>query len=366
MMTDLCKTPRRVGLMTLPLHGNYGGLMQILALYAAVRDLGHTPVLIDKVENFSGPKRLVNALLKALPGQNLRQIRGRALARRFHRPFLERVMPLQSNPVRSGADVEAELDRLEIDTVIVGSDQVWRVDYQADGSALNFFLDFGGASLRRISYAASFGHSRWSSPGLAPEVGRLIRRFDAVSVRETSGVSICLNNFGRDDAVHVLDPTLLHEEPFYSSLAELPAKRGGVLTYVLDHGEAATRIARAFGDDITTMTPNVAENLSVPQWLGRIAAADFVVTDSYHGTIFAIIFGKPFVTLVNTSRGQDRFTSLFPTLGLGERLVTDPNRFRAEDLPPMPDYAYVRTQLSGMRAQSRGFMQKALAATARI
>jgi hypothetical protein len=362
MKTNRSATARRVGLMTLPLHGNYGGLMQIIALYAAVYGFGHTPILINKVENFSGLKRFLSAVLETLPGQNLRQIRGRALARNFHRPFLERVMPEQSNPVRSGADIEAELDRLLIDTVIVGSDQVWRLDYQADGGALNFFLDFGDEDLRRLSYAASFGHSSWPTPKLVEPVGRLIRRFDAVSVRETSGVEICRESFGRDDALHVLDPTLLHEAAFYEALLEPPAKPGGVLTYVLDHAEAAVRIARAHGDEITTMTPNAGEILSVPQWLGRIAAADFVVTDSYHGTIFSIIFGKPFVTLVNRARGQDRFTSLFPALGLGERMVSDPAGFRPEDMPPMPDYADIHARLTGMRAQSLDFLRQALAA----
>ena len=335
--------------------------MQIVALYAAVRDLGHRPVLIDKIENFSGPKRLANALLEALPGQNLRQIRGRALARRFHRPFLEQVMPVRSQPVRSGADIEEELARLQIDTVVVGSDQVWRPDYQADGGALNFFLDFGDESLRRVSYAASFGHSRWPVAETASAVGRLIRRFDAVSVRETSGVEICRESFDRDAAVHVLDPTLLHEASFYESILEPPAKNGGVLTYVLDHGEAATRIARAYGEEVTTMTPNAGEMLTVPQWLGRIAAADFVVTDSYHGTIFSIIFGKPFVTLVNTARGQDRFTSLFPALGLGERMVSDPVGFRPEDLSPMPDYVSIRSRLAWMRDHSLAFLKQSLA-----
>lgn len=360
MINDLSGSSRHVGVMTLPLHSNYGGLMQIIALYAAVRDLGHRPVLLDKIENFSGPKRLISALLETLPGQNLRQIRARALARRFHRAFLEQVMPMWSKPVRSGADIEAELDRLQIDTVVVGSDQVWRLDYQADGGALNFFLDFGDESLRRVSYAASFGHSRWPAPELVPAVGRLIRRFDAVSVRETSGVEICRENFGRDDAVHLLDPTLLHEASFYEALLEPPAKRGGVLTYVLDHDEAAAQIARAYGDEITKMTLNAREILSVPQWLGRIAAADFVVTDSYHGTIFSIIFGKPFITLVNKARGQDRFTSLFPALGLGARLVSDLAGVRPEDLPPMPDYADIRARLAGMRAQSLDFLQRAL------
>lgn len=359
-MTDRSCAARRVGLMTLPLHGNYGGLMQIIALYTAVRQLGHMPILIDKVENFTGPKKLASALLQTLPGQNLRQIRGRALARRFHRPFLERVISEQTRPVRSGPDIEAEIDRLGIDTVVVGSDQVWRIEYQADSGALNYFLDFGDSHLRRISYAASFGHSYWPYPMLAPEVGRLIRRFDTVSVRESSGIGICRDCFGRDDAVHVLDPTLLHEAPFYRAMAEPPARLGGVLTYALDHDSAAARIAGAYGDQITTMTPNTGEVLSVPQWLGRIAAADFIVTDSYHGAIFSIIFGKPFVTLVNEARGQDRFTSLFPALGLGGRLVTDPARFRPEDLSPMPDYTDIRTKLAAMQTHSWGVLQQAL------
>lgn len=354
-------TVRRVGLMTLPLHGNYGGLMQILALYAAIRALGHAPVLIDKTYNFSPPKRLISTLLETIPGQNFRQMRGRARARRFHRPFLDQVMPQRSAPVRSGADIEAELRRLRIDTVIVGSDQVWRTDYQADGGALNFFLDFGDDRLRRVAYAASFGHSRWPDPARAPAVGRLIRRFDAVSVRETSGVEICRDSFGRKDAAHVLDPTLLHQAAFYERLLEAPARKGGVLTYVLDHATEARRIAGAFGPEITTMTPNAGEILSVPQWLGRIAAADFVVTDSYHGTIFSIIFGKPFVTLVNKARGQDRFTSLFPALGLGGRLVTDPAGFRPGDLPEMPDAATLRARLAVMQAHSMGFLETALA-----
>src|SRR5690606_11080304 len=106
-------------------------------------------------------KALVAATLARLPGQNVHDLRRRALAARHHQAFLHDRMPRRTRMVRSGAEIALELKRLEIPAVVVGSDQVWRFEYQGDGHELNYFLDFGPPELVRLSYAASFGHSAW-------------------------------------------------------------------------------------------------------------------------------------------------------------------------------------------------------------
>ena len=97
----------------------------------------------------------------------------------------------------------------EFDTFIVGSDQVWRTVWLKEKS-LHYFFDFVNDDKKKIAYAASFGVDYWEgTPELTEKIKPLIKKFDYISVREESGIDICKNTFGIDNAVCVLDPTLM-------------------------------------------------------------------------------------------------------------------------------------------------------------
>ena len=221
---------------------------------------------------------------------------------------------------------------------IVGSDQVWRREYTKD-RLMTYFLDFATEEQRRrsISYAASFGTDEWEgTPEETQRCGELLRQFKAVSVREFSGVRICKEVFGVD-AVQMPDPTLLatledYEQVINSEKTRIP-ESPYFASYVLDDSAEASQLL----DGVEKSTGLYHQRLmpkstarkrcdrfycTVAQWLRYLRDCDAVVTDSFHGCVFSIIYNKPFVCLGNEGRGSARFDTLFQVFGLEDQLVS--------------------------------------------
>lgn len=175
---------------------------------------------------------------------------------------------------------------------IVGSDQVFRDDYIRK-TYFYYLLGFAPTDKQRIALSASFGKDSFD----LPETSGLFDCFDAISVREDDGLKFIPN------AVHLLDPVFLADTDIFHKLADsVQTPKCKVVGYVLDKTDEH-------------FDKNIAyENISVEEYLSYIKNADLVVTDSFHGTCFAILFNRPFVTLGNTHRGNSRFESLFRDL----------------------------------------------------
>ena len=204
----------------------------------------------------------------------------------------------------------------EFDAVVVGSDQVWRPVYsQPIEEAFLSFL--GDASIKRIAYAASFGLDNCSeySREQLETCSCLLKKFNAVSVRESSGVELCRNYFGVN-AVQMLDPTLLLSVDDYRMLIDkvnTKSPQDNMLVYILDKTEEkidlVNRIASEKGlipfwlDSPNEQNENLSLDkqvkMSVEQWLCTFNNASFVVTDSFHGCVFSILFHKQFVAVGN-------------------------------------------------------------------
>lgn len=240
------------------------------------------------------------------------------------------------------------------DAFIIGSDQVWRCEYTRDYvSTPFFFLNFAEPEQRQrsIAYAASFGSDEWEgTPEETVECARLLKDFKAVSVREHSGIKICREFFGVN-AVQMPDPTLLLEPEDYSRLIRrwwtrrLP--KPSMAVYLLDETEEKKRLTQSVAEQSELYPQQLTAHgdapramdripLSVPQWLRCIRDAECVLTDSFHGCVFAIIFNKPFVCLGNKARGSARFDSLLGTFGLQERLLTNPTAVQVAECMRTP------------------------------
>ena len=226
------------------------------------------------------------------------------------------------------------------DAYIVGSDQVWRPIYSYGIS--NYFLDFTvGKDVKRIAYSASFGTDQWEFTTEQTAVcSELAKQFDAISVREDSGVGLC-RKYLNIDAVQMPDPTLLLDKNDYLEIIKNDCPEnshsGGIFTYILDDSEIKRSIVQKVSSKLklnsfSVMPQAQFKNVGrkgiekciyppVAEWLQGFADADFVVTDSFHGTVFSIIFNKPFISIANGKRGTSRFTSLLKTFGLEDRLI---------------------------------------------
>ncbi len=201
---------------------------------------------------------------------------------------------------------------------LVGSDQIFRDNY-IQGQEDVYFLQFAHETKQRIAVAASFGKDTYNGK----HAEKYFRTFDAITVRERDGVDI-LNQHGYTTGKHILDPVFLTDTQYFLKLIEgVDVPHDKIVGYVLDETPETSHIAETYGDDFL----NIAKlRVSVEEYLAYIYHARFIITDSFHGTCFALLFHKPFICLGNATRGSSRFTSLFQTFGLQmDSLSTPPD-----------------------------------------
>ncbi len=361
---------KKVGLLTHPLASNYGGILQASILYNYLTDLGFDVILIQKYPAMSFRLRMALKILSHIPFQNFKNIRSGEKSRKRNMMFIEKFIPARSSRLFTTIQLRNLVIAERLHTIVVGSDQVWRMDYIDDGYFGNYFLDFTeGLDIRRIAYAASFGKDYWEAPDKNDVVRRLLSRFDAVSTREVSGIDICKVNFGLSDCKVVLDPTLLVDARFYDVFFEEAVRSSvakNIATYILDDAEYKSKVVdvvrKEFGCGWDLINAKgIHSNNDVLQWLKTLAEAEFIVTDSFHGLAISIAFKKNFIVIGNKERGLSRFYSLLEQLGLTNRLLLEEGpdnivKLVHEDI----DYELVNKKLEDLRTRSREFLSKSL------
>ena len=346
----------KIGILTQPLHNNYGGLLQNYALQHVLKGMGYEVETIDHIfsikiswlrQILSKIKvRLLHALCpkrynltRYIPNAQEQAII-RAKTNFFIDKYIARTMTLHSTE-----EFDDIAQSNKYDAYVVGSDQCWRPIY--NGSFfLEMFLRFAEnqTNVKKIAYAASFGTDEWEfSPEMTVKCSALAKKFDLITVREASGVDLCRNNLGVD-AKHVLDPTMLLDKEDYIKLIENenePHSPGNLFYYILDPSDEKKTlikdIATKSGFIPFTVMPkyqeenrtkeDVKERIedcvypSVTSWLRAFMDAKMVIVDSFHGAVFSIIFNKPFWVIANAKRGNARFESLLSLFGLEDRII---------------------------------------------
>ncbi len=324
--------------------------MQCYALQTVLQRMGHETIVLqrefDREYSFVGgcayyAKHLVKMLLGRRESWHyvVSQEKRDYIAKNTYQ-FIEKNINPRTGHIFTTEHLAETVASLNLDAIIVGSDQVWRPYYSPCIS--NYFLDFlpEDSRIKRISYAASFGGDNWTfSPKQTKQCAALLKKFDAVSVREESAIILCKEHFGVD-AVKTLDPTLLlNAEDYVNLCPKRKSSRGNLFCYVLDNTPQKQAIidwiARETGKqpfESMPVLPPDTYNLygdidkciypPVEDWLSAFNEADMVVTDSFHGTVFSIIFNKPFYVISNEGRGMARFRSLLSLFGLEDRLIT--------------------------------------------
>lgn len=336
----------KIGILTLPLHTNYGGILQAYALQTVLERMGHEVHVIEE------KRRPLSIPIQNMPFCYGKRIVKNIIGRKFP-IFYEQKYNREQPIIRQNTDKFikkyihiaeyddfSDIKELEYDAIVVGSDQVWRPKYFGLNQIENAYLKFAeGWNIKRIAYAASFGTDEWEyNSKQTSECGRLLRMFDAVSVREDSGVDLCKRYFGVE-AQHVLDPTMLLNREDYIKLfeaADTPKSKGNLLCYILDETEEKKALIKRIADEKGLIPFNVksqSDDINSPvseriqpsleQWLRGFYDAEFVVTDSFHACVFSILFNKPFIVYGNVDRGLSRFKSLLTMFGLEDRIITN-------------------------------------------
>jgi hypothetical protein len=208
------------------------------------------------------------------------------------------------------------------DAYVVGSDQVWRQQIVQPFPLKMFLWDFIKCPSKKIAYSVSLGNSEPElSPCEAESLKKYYNQFSSVSVREKSAQDV-LKEYGwtNPKAEWMIDPTMLLKQEDYLDViktAETTRMDGNIFCYILDSTPEKTasinQISKSIG--LKAFVTGLHE-LSIEQWLRNFADAEYIITDSYHGLIFSMIFNKPVKLFFNEFRGNARFESLFELFGI--------------------------------------------------
>jgi hypothetical protein len=370
---------KNIGLITFYRPINHGAVLQALSLQKVLNGMGYQAELIDyrfpRIERYRRIFRPeeYRALLSH-PKKVLRRVCADALygpariaQRRAFERFTHSWLRL-SERMYTTKDALAEYCQ-QYDIYVVGSDLVWNPE-MTEGLDSVCFLDFvqDKVNKRLISYASSIGTEQVGEQYL-PLYRKMLKNFDAISVREASAVRI-LQPLTSTPVTHVLDPSLLTTaEDWYEMIPPIPKQNKYVLSMMLEYSPLLIRTVAELADkenleivhlDLKNYYGN-RKTTSVysagpDEFLMWISGAEHVVTNSFHGCAFALIFHRELWCIPHTLRGV-RMTELLNSLGLSERIVTDEKAaIHSETI----DYQAVEKRLRGRRDTSMQYLYRAL------
>ncbi|MDR7150629.1 hypothetical protein J2W49_002592 [Hydrogenophaga palleronii] len=380
-----------VGILTFHFSDNYGAALQAYALRRWLTEQGHharfidyRPAHIEHGGHLSMPtspaKLKANLKVVYLAASSfLHQHFGHQGQKEKFVKFREHFLGIPGGTAPSDND-ESLAQARSFDLIVAGSDQIWSPS-QHYGFDPNYFLDFAQSfPARKISYAASFGRDR-VSPSEASQLPGLLRHFDAISVREASGVTLVEQATGQTPA-NVPDPTLLHNN--YAELTDRTPSADAD-PYLFCYGLRSPDNIRQTADLIskhlncTILSPHNPHRRWVEigrtvhpdpgEWVSLVKNARFVVTNSFHGTVFALLFRKPFIVAGLTgdkATANARAINLLRAVGLENRFTP---AFSAQQVKALMaseiEWADVDLRLTALRQAGDTFLSTQLKAVAR-
>ncbi len=355
-----------VGIFGLWYGRNYGSMSTYFALKTVVEGMGYSTVMIENPLNSDSLN--VDTLPMSHP-------------RRFARDHYTITPRYRLN----------EMDKLNeiCDGFLLGSDQMWNYGLSRAYKQA-YFLDFAADDRRKIAYGTSFGKEPYNGPDSEkPLIKKNLSRVTALSVRDDFSQRILKNEF-QLEGEQVLDPVFLCPLSAYEKLmeeAEKPKVINYVFAYILDPnpeiGQSIKKVMEASGKQVVIAfdepmnkqemfdrleiprdNVTVLNDPTLPQWLSYYQNADFVLTDSFHGVCFSVIFEKPFIVLKNKKRGGGRFDCLLGALGLLDRMVDAPllmgEKYVQLGDQREIDYEAVNAKMAPEKERSWNWLKKAL------
>jgi hypothetical protein len=350
----------RVGILTFHKCINYGSYWQARCLVEGLRALGHDAELLDHdcrcVRRAEVRCALQPKLPKRTPRHELKSYAAKT------RRFVDAIARLPRSPPFSLHQPEAASD---YDAILIGSDEVWNFRHPWYGSKPIFFGD-GLKAVRLASYAASFGnHSAWD--GMDPQWAGKLDRFSALSVRDENSWHLVRGGTGREPEM-VVDPCLLFPAP-----AKAAAASNEPYALVYGHGfpRWLKRLARRWSSrtGIRLVSVGYSNGFADEQRIADgpiefaqlMSGARAVITNFFHGCVFAFLHGKPLATVPSDYRSI-KIPDLATMLGAERHLL---DRRASEDdfaeLLAAPVDAPVQARIGDLRSRSEAYLDAALA-----
>lgn len=375
----------KIGILTQPLHTNYGGILQAYALQTILERMGHTVEVIARqypIKKLSKEESIMfymRLLKNKLLGRKIKLLTEseKKLVATETISFIKRHIKCSKN-LFSTQELSDYCRKTRFDVIVVGSDQVWRPKYSP--RIEDYFLEFTKEwDILRIAYAASFGvdYNEYSKEE-SRICGKALHNFNAISVRERSGISLC-NTLFHLVPMLVLDPTLLLDVNDYNQLLQREKTKdikGDLFCYFLDIDANKIDIINNCKKELH-LTPftcmptrplyrgEIVRHVdectypSPSQWIKCFLDAKMVITDSFHGTAFSINFNKPFWVVGNQARGNARLQDLLNLFGLSDRMVMHNEKESIEWDRPI-DWKKINDIKDKMKHKSLSFLNNGL------
>ena len=341
---------KKIGIITILNVNNYGAELQAFALHHTLKKMGYENEIINylyyKNPNYRS-ERLSAPLIKISVKNNLKDFALKWLDKdsAFKYPKLARVRKKRFDGFHKKYTAVSKLYKsyselynasMKYETYIVGSDQVWNPNNGTNIAP--YFLTFAPKDANKVSYASSFGVGSVDS-AYYPQYKDWLNNLTHISTREADGVNIIKEVTGKD-ALHVVDPTLLlTKEDWQEIMVPYEAKEPYILFFIFKKNKYAEDLAyeiqRKTGYKIIRVCKNEMpleaddkilniRDYGPAEFLGLYNGASVVLTTSFHGSIFSLIFEKPFYTITPASKNNNsRQESLMDIVGLQERLLRE-------------------------------------------
>lgn len=349
----------KVGVLTYHDGINHGGYFQCLYLLNTLKSMGHSVEVI----HYKNKEHRINELKAFLIRRNPIKLWSN-LSKVIKFGMAVRKLPLSHSRLIT---TQTELMQVShrYDVIVVGSDVVWDFEYAFTGNNDAYFGKQLSPRRGLVAYAASCG--RTNSHQFPLDLTEGLLKFDSISVRDQNTLKICQNSTGRTDIEVVLDPTLLSdlEESFTETKIGVTSPFILIYAFSLKLGDVEKikkfavkhqliTVALGYEQDLFDVS---ASNVSPLEWNEYIRRASYVVTGTFHGSIFAIKHRKQFVTLGNDGI-RHKAGSLLKELGISARYVE--NNLDMEILTDEINYDLIERRLFNLRHNSIKYLSEAL------
>ena len=352
---------------------NSGASLQAYALMKYLQGFGHDVKIIDykpeylsrhyKLWIVANPKYEKNMILKII--YLLLKLPGRLWAlktKKVFDNFKNQYLDITETRYKSNEELKENLP--EADIYIAGSDQIWNATFP-NGKDEAFYLDFVPNNKIKASYAASFATETFPEE-LKQKTSKMLSQFDYISVREKSGLDI-LKNMDINNGVQVLDPVfLLNKDHWDKMCIDINCTGKYLLVYDFDNNplikEIAIKISKEKGLKIYTIfksdySDKVISQMGPIEFISYIKNAEFIISNSFHGTAYSLIFEKEFIVTNRVDKINTRMRDLLSEIGISERLVSNIDEINClEKL----NYSDIKYNIDKLIKQSKLYLDKVI------
>lgn len=362
---------KKVDIITLHHVTNFGSMLQTYATQFVVEKLGYEAEIIDFVPEGltmyramfpkNDKRTFISQCIRFFPKLLCNSIQYVVLKK-----FLSKY--IHKSKKRYSSYNELLKNPPIADIYMSGSDQIWNTQNSNKENDLNaYYLQFVPVGKRKVAYAGSFGRRSFSGE-ILEKISSFLNSYDAISVREECGLSI-LRAVGINNGVHVLDPTLLLNRVEWKTFVHPVKEKNYLFVYNLNRNPVIKKYAEIISHEKNLKIVNFSDTfefikgaynriINRPEdFVSYIANADYIITDSFHGTAFSINFNKQFVC-VRAPKFNSRLESILNLVDLNERLFK--SEVNLEVAYRQIDYSKVNKIINENRNKSINYLRNAL------